>query len=66
MTYAQTEEQLSWLLQGYIQTHPKEHGYEDFFDTDYAFYTWAKRNKKQRSDRSAYVAWVRNTYVLFG
>jgi hypothetical protein len=69
LTYSQTEEQLSWLLQGYIQRHANNHGFGDFFDADYAFYTWAKLNKKQRSDRSAYVCWVREhfpqTYALF-
>jgi hypothetical protein len=69
LTYSQTEEQLSWLLQGYMQRHATAHGYGDFFDADYAFYTWAKQNKRQRSDRSAYVEWVRlhfpDTYAKF-
>jgi hypothetical protein len=59
LTYSQTEEQLSWLLQGYMQRHASEHGLGDFFDADYAFFTWARENKRQQSDRSAYVEWVR-------
>ena len=59
VTYCQTEEQLSWLLQGHMQQHASEYGFGDFFDADYAFSTWARENKRQRSDRSAYVEWVR-------
>lgn len=69
LSYSQTQEQLSWLLQGYIQRHPSEHGFEDFFDADYAFLDWTRANKRQRSDRSAYVDWVRlkfpQTYEKF-
>lgn len=70
LTYSQTEEQLSWLLQGYLQRHAADHGFSDFFEADYAFLTWAKENKRQRSDRSAYVEWVRvkfpEIYAKFG
>lgn len=59
LTYSQTEEQLSWLLQGYIQKNANEHGFDDFFDADCAFYKWCKKNRKQKSDRYAYVEWVR-------
>jgi hypothetical protein len=62
LTYSQTEEQRSWLLQGYIQRHASEHGFGDFVDADYAFLAWTRENKRQRSDRSAYVEWVRLTY----
>jgi hypothetical protein len=69
LTYSQTEEQRSWLLQGYIQRHASEHGFGDFFDADYAFLTWTRENKRQISDRSAYVEWVRlnfpETYAKF-
>ena len=34
----------------------------DFFDADYAFVTWAREHKHHRSDRSAYVEWVRLTF----
>lgn len=59
LTYSQTEEQLSWVLQGYMQRHASEHGFGDVFDVDYAFLTWARENKRDRSDRSTYVEWVR-------
>jgi hypothetical protein len=36
LTYSQTEEQLSWLLQGYVEQNPSEHGFGDFFDAKYA------------------------------
>ena len=62
LTYSQTEEQLSWLLQGYLQRHASEHGFGDLFDADYAFITWARENKRQRSDRSAYVEWVQRNF----
>jgi hypothetical protein len=69
LTYSQTQEQLSWLLQGYIQRHASEHDFGDFFDADYAFLNWTRENKLQRSDRSAYVEWVRlnfpETYAKF-
>ena len=69
LTYSQDEEQLSWLLQGYVQKNANEHGFEDFFDADRAFYKWCKKNKRQRSDRCAYVRWVRlnfpETYTKF-
>jgi hypothetical protein len=69
VTYSQTHEQLSWLLQGYMQRHASEHGFGDSFDADYAFLQWARKNKRQRSDRSAYVEWVRlnfpETYAKF-
>lgn len=59
VTYCQTEEQLSWLLQGDMQRHASEHGFGDSFDADYAFYAWTRENKREHSDRSAYVEWVR-------
>jgi len=66
---SQTEEQLNWLLQGYMQRHASQHGFGDFFDADYAFLTWARENKRHRSDRSAYVEWVQykfpQTYAKF-
>ncbi len=37
LTYSQTEEQLSWLLEGYIQGKSKELGIGDHFDALYAY-----------------------------
>lgn len=69
LTYSQTEEQLSWLLQGYIQGNAAEHGFEDHFAADYAFHQWAKANKRLPSERATYVDWVRanhpETYSKF-
>jgi len=69
LTYSQTDEQLSWLLQGFVQRNAVEHGFQDIFDADYAFLLWTRENKRQRSDRTAYVEWVRTqfpeTYALF-
>lgn len=62
LTYSQTEEQLSWLLQGYIQRNATVHGFQDVFDADYAFLQWTRQNKRSRSDRIAYVEWVRTTF----
>ena len=45
LTYSQTEEQLSWLLQGYVQRHASEHGSDTFFDADYAFLTWTREKQ---------------------
>lgn len=69
LTYSQTEEQLSWLLQGYVQSHPSEHGFIDSFEADYAHHQWAKQNKRSANDRPVYVDWVRlnfpDTYSKF-
>jgi hypothetical protein len=69
LTYSQTEEQLSYLLQGYMQRHPHEHGFNDSFEADYAYLVWTREQKKSGKDRSAYCAWMRerfpNTYALF-
>ena len=69
LTYSQTEEQLSRVLQGYIERHASEHGFGDYFDAADAFLTWTRENKRPRSDRSAYVEWVRlsfpETYAKF-
>lgn len=59
LNYCQTEVQLSWLLQGAIQGSAKDIGFEDSFSADMAFHYWAKDNKRQLKDRSAYVEWVR-------
>jgi hypothetical protein len=52
-----------------MQRHASEHGFGDFFDADYAFFAWARENKRQQSDRSAYIEWVRlnfpETYAKF-
>lgn len=62
LTYSQTEEQLSWLLQGYIQRHARDHGFEDVFDADYTFLKWRRENGRQQTERSAYVEWVRTHF----
>ncbi|WP_353256217.1 hypothetical protein, partial [Hyphomonas sp.] len=62
LTYSQTEEQLSWLLQSYVEGRPQEHGFGDHFDAHYAFFVWAREHKHSLSDRSAYVDWVRTTF----
>lgn len=62
LTYSQTEEQLSWLLQGHIEGRPQEHGFGDHFDAQYAYFVWAREHKHSLSDRSAYVEWVRTTF----
>ncbi len=62
LTYSQTEEQLSWLLQGAIQSSAREHGFVDSFDADVAFIRWAKEKKRMQSDRIAYVEWVRENF----
>jgi hypothetical protein len=68
LTYSQTDEQLSWLLQGYIHGKTQDHGFDDHFAADFAYSEWAKK-KKQPVDRSTYVAWVREsfpeTYAVF-
>ncbi|OYX50111.1 MAG: hypothetical protein B7Y90_05360 [Alphaproteobacteria bacterium 32-64-14] len=68
LTYSQTDEQLSWLLQGYIHGKAQDHGFEDHFAADFAFGAWAKL-KKWPADRSTYVEWVREvfpeTYAMF-
>ncbi|MEQ9505618.1 MAG: hypothetical protein RLO80_05065 [Hyphomonas sp.] len=61
LTYSQTEEQLSWLLQSYVEGRPQEHGFGDHFDAHYAYFVWAREHKHSSSDRSAYVDWVRTT-----
>lgn len=69
LTYSQTEEQLGWLLRGYVHTHLKAHGFEDRIDADLAFDRWAKAAKKKPADPSVFVEWVRmtfpRTYVAF-
>ena len=69
LTCSQTQEQLGWLLQGYIQRHASEHGCGDFFDAEHTVLTWTRENKRQHSDRSANVEWVRlksaETYANF-
>lgn len=62
LTYSQTEEQLSWLLQGYMQRNATEYGFGDHFEADFAFCEWTKQNKKQQSNRSAYVEWIRQQF----
>ena len=62
LTYSQTEEQLSWLLQGYMQRNATDFGFSDHFDADYAFYEWSRENKKHSQKRSAYVEWIRLNY----
>ncbi|MEQ5826096.1 hypothetical protein J3456_01855 [Sulfitobacter sp. NFXS29] len=62
LTYSQTEEQLSWLLQGHIQRNAQQHGFVDSFEADYAFLEWCVENKRKRGDRSNYVDWVRLKY----
>lgn len=62
LTYSQTEEQLSWLLQGYVEGRPQEHGFGDHFDAHYAYFVWAREHKRSLTDRSAYVEWVRVTF----
>ena len=59
LSYSQTEEQLSWLLQGYVQRHAEENGFDDFFHVDHEFFVWAQERKRPLKDRSAYVEWVR-------
>lgn len=58
LTYCQTEEQLSYLLQSEVESNYSNHGFTDSFDASYAFSTWAKMHKVSRDDRSAYVKWV--------
>lgn len=62
LTYCQTEEQLSWLLRGYVHTHLPAHGFEDRIDADLAFDRWAKAQKKAATDSSVFVEWVRTTF----
>ena len=62
MSYCQTDEQLSWLLQGFIQRSAQELGYEDSFDADYAYFQWTQEKKLKHVDRSNYVAWVREKH----
>jgi len=62
LTYSQTEEQLSWMLQGHIQRNAENFGFGDFFDADFAFHQWAREKKRTTSDRSAYVEWVRESF----
>lgn len=62
LTYCQTEEQLSWLLRGYVHSHLKAHGFEDRIDADLAIDRWAKAEKKAAADPSTFVAWVRETF----
>jgi hypothetical protein len=62
LTYSQTEEQLSWLLRGYVHTHLKAHGFEHRIDADLAFDRWAKAHKRAAADPSTFVAWVRETF----
>jgi len=59
LTYSQTDEQLSWLLQGHIQMNAQQYGFSDSFEADYAYFAWTKQNKRRHADRSAYVQWVR-------
>ena len=69
LTYSQTEEQLSYLLQSYMHRRAREHGFRDSFDADYAYLVWTRERKKSRKDRSAYCEWMRErfpkTYALF-
>ncbi len=69
LTYSQTEEQLSYLLQSYMHRRPREHGFRDLFDADYAYLVWTRDRKKSQKDRSAYCEWMRErfpkTYALF-
>ena len=37
-------------------------GFQDHFYADFSFVEWRKENKEQRSDRSAYVEWVRRRF----
>lgn len=62
LTYCQTEEQLSWLLRGYVHTHLPAHGFKDHIDADLAFDRWAKAAKKSGADPSVFVEWVRTNY----
>ena len=60
---------LSNLLQSYMHHHPREHGFSDAFDADYAYLIWTRELKKSQRDRSAYCEWMRErfprTYALF-
>lgn len=62
LSYCQTDEQLSWLLQAHIQKNAEALGFVDSFEADLAHFTWAKANKRKHSDRAGYVQWVRETY----
>lgn len=62
LTYSQTEEQLSNLLQSYMHRHLREHGFSDAFEADYAYLLWTRERKKSRKDRSAYCEWIRERF----
>ncbi|RYG31894.1 MAG: hypothetical protein EON93_12180 [Burkholderiales bacterium] len=62
LTYSQTEEQLCWLLKGYIHTNLQAHGFEHYIDADLAFAAWAKAQKKPAKEASVFVQWVRECF----
>ena len=59
LTYSQTDEQLSYLLEGHMQRRRKDYGFADIFDVQVAFHKWCKANRRSSNDRHAYVEWVR-------
>lgn len=69
LTYSQTEEQLSWLLQGHVQQNAATLGFDDSFDADRAYSKWCSKSRRHINDRSSYVNWVREclpeTYSLY-
>lgn len=62
LNYCQTDEQLSYLLEGHIRRHYKDHGFAEPFEAGLAFQHWCKEQRRQTSDRVAYVDWVLATF----
>jgi hypothetical protein len=62
LTYSQTDEQLSYLLESHMRRQRKDYGFDDKFDVDCAFRQWCKANRRSFNDRHAYVDWVRTEF----
>lgn len=69
LSYSQTEEQLSWLVKGYIYTSLARHGFDNSIDADLAYRQWSRDNKASMDDPATFLAWESdrfpNTYNLF-